>query len=507
MKKKIALLLTAALLLFSGCDTSGEEPNNETDSTNAHVSENGGTNAPSSENTDTENTSQANNYQPPEGTTMLKWGVNNGISTFSQSRVSEFNEALHNYGCDFGVEFVNLYREQLEDSDTCTFDIEQAITDYEKSNGRLDIIDLAFTQGAIGIRGGLAHEGIECELVSKGLLEPLDMNAIMPDSPFPNEILNMGRVGDNVYVLPSYGITLPNAFSIYVNTDYVSEDKLSDYDGSFKGLVDILSELPEQDSSVCALEVSQTFYESSSVCSEYDFIHSLVLDYKTKKAVNPFEQQQFLDYVRALNKAYINGLISYNSYSGIIDFSTYGGCFDFIEGRTDLISTMAERKISDDFIKNAYYSDPEKFKEFSYPKAYTRNRSVGSTTMSAFSEHKEQVTQLFKAICNDPDCAQALENIGIYRPLSVMDAESYEKSAAEEGLTLSPVLGYKVSYADVSEYSDIKVALYSCYDDLCHAEDFDAKLEEINASLKEMGIDEFVDAVNASLVKNGFMPS
>ncbi len=516
MKKKITALLTLTLL-FGGCALSGE-PNYEseiggtipsaTEGVGAGISvfEDFDTSAAVSESVNSENSSKANNYTPPEGSLILKWGVNNLGSGFDGSLVSEFNEALHKYGCDFSVEFVDLYKERLFDYGTGTFDLRQAITDYEKSGSRLDIIDMSFSEGGIGIEGGQPEEGKRCEFALNGLLEPLDKSSIMPDNVFPDEIWDMEKIGGVVYTLPSCTLLYPKVLTVGLNTDYISQETISDYDGSLEGLVNILSELPKYGRSVCVLDMSQTYYETSSVSSEFDFVQSLALDYKTKKAVNPFEHQQFLDYARTLNKAYGKGLINSNTGGGI-NFSTYGGCFDFSEDKkTEVISFISEGKISDDEIKNIFNAEPEKFKEFSYSKAYIKNTSSGNIGISTFSEHKEQALRLLNAICNDSDCALALQDIGIYRPLAVIDAETFENNAAEAGLSLSPVAGYKISYTDVSEYNEIKIALYSFFDELCHAEDFEAKLDEINAELKKMGIDDFVDKVNASLAKNGHAP-
>lgn len=502
MKKKIAALLTVALLM-SGCSTAVNEPNYESEN---DLSDSPTQSGSSSDSIISDTSSQADDSSLPSGFPTLKWGVNNLGGGFSQSLVSDFNKALHKYGCSFNVEFVDLYREQYFDHSTGAFDIKQAITNYEENKGRLDIIDMAFSEGGIGIEGGQPEEGKKYDFISQGLLEPLDITKIMPENSFPDEIWDMEIVNGAVYTLLSHTMLYPKSLTFYLNTDYIPQDKINSYDGSFEGLVDILSLLPEYGRSVCVLDMSQTYYETACVSSEFDFVQSLVLDYETKKAVNPFEHQQFTDFARTINKAYNSKLITSNRGSNM-SFSTYGGCFEYIEGSDGaVIAIISEEEISDDSIKLIFNANPEKLKKFSSSKTYVKNKSSGYIGISAFSEHKEQSVQLLNAVCSDPDCAVALQNIGIHRPLGIMDAGAFENNVTSCGLSLSPVAGYKISYTDVREYSDIKAALYRYYDELCCSENFDAKLEEIKAGLKEMGIDEFVGKANDSLIKNGHMP-
>lgn len=510
MKKKIAAFLTLTLLL-SGCSTAVDNPDGGSETNNPDSMTSSGSSSDSMNSSGSSSESITSNDAPKSDAPSsspdlltLKWGVCNLGSKFDQSLVSDFNEALHKLGYDFNVEFIDLYNDQYFNDDNGAFNLRQAITDYEENKGRLDIIDMAFSEGGIGLEGGQSEEGKKYDFISEGLLESLDIKKIMPENVFPDAIWDMERVNGSVYTLPSLSMLTPKVLTFFLNTDYISDEQIERFDGSFEGFVDILSEQPNNyGRHICVLDLSQTYYGTSCVSSEFDFVQSLAVDYETKKAVNPFEHKLFLDFARNINTAYNNGLVTSNT-NGSMNFSTYGGCFEYIEEKGGAaIAFICGGNISDDDIKMIYNTDPKKIKKFSSKKAYIKNESSGNIGISAFSEHKEQSLQLLNAICNDSDCAQALQNIGIYRPLSVIDAESFENS----GFTLSPVAGYRISYTDVEEYSDIKVALYNFYDELCHAEDFDAKLGEINSQLKEMGIDEFVDRTNETLVKHGHIPN
>ncbi|MCM1061866.1 MAG: hypothetical protein NC452_16475 [Eubacterium sp.] len=498
MKKRLISLLTA-ILFISGCnsntDISPDQENQADDSDNSTTSNSYVDNSP------VNNESQYVPSSPMDGAALI-WGVNNLGNDFDSALVSDFNKALHKYGCEFDVKFVDLYKEQYFDFSVGTFDLEQAILDYEESNGRLDIIDMAYSEGGIGIEGGQPEEGKKYDFITKGLFAPLDKTAIMHENPFPDEIWNIGLVNGAVYTLPSYTMVHPKVLTFSLNGEYIPQNIIDSYDGSFEGLVDILSELPSPGRFVNMLDKSQTFYETSCVSSEFDFVQSLVLDYETQKAVNPFEYKPFLDFARNFNKAYTNGIIMTRSGANA-KFSTYSSNFEYAD-RDDagVVAVISDGEISDDFIEQFFYSDPTKFKSFSSSKAYIKNSTSGTIGLSAFSEHKEQVFQLFGAICRDSECAQALQEIGIYRPLCISDIEDFEAC----GLILSPVAGYGISYTDVEEYFEIKTALYEFYDELCCAENFDAKIEEINTKLKEMGINEFADTANRALIKYGYFP-
>lgn len=501
MKNKITALLTLTFLI-GGC-TAVDSPSQESENESSDAVN---TSSSYSDGTKTENSVQIDSSSPSAGSLTLKWGVNNLGDGFNQALVSDFNEALSKYGCDFVVEFVDLYEEQYFDFNTGSFDLRQSITDYEEKNDRLDIIDMAFSDGGIGIEGGQPEEGKKYSFISEGLLEPLDINAIMPDRPFPDKVWDMERVNGTAYTLPSRLILDPKILTFYLNTDYISQEKLDGYDGTFEGLVDILSALPEQGRFVCVLDMGQTYYETPCVSSEFDFVQSLVLDYQTKKAVNPFEHQLFLDFARIVNKAYNSGIITSNRNRDK-NFSLYGGCFEYVEDKGEVVAFVSEGEMNEENIKSSFYTDPEKMKKFSSPKAYIKNNSSGNIGISASSNHKEQAVRLLNAVCNDPDCAEALQKLGIYRPLCITDMKTFEEEAVDSRLNLSPVAGYEIGYTEVETYSDIKAACYKFYDELCRAENFDSKLKEINNKLKEMGIDEFIDKVNSSLAESGHLPS
>lgn len=499
MKKRLISLLTA-ILFISGCnsntDISPNQENKVDDSDNSITSNSFFDNSP------VNNESQYVPSSSMDGAALI-WGVNNLGNAFDSTLVSDFNNALHKYGCEFDVKFVDLYEEQYFDFSVGTFDLEQAILDYEESNGRLDIIDMAYSEGGIGIEGGQPEEGKKYDFIAKGFFAPLDKTAIIPANPFPDEIWNMELVNGAVYTLPSYTMVYPKVLTFSLNGEYIPQNIIDSYDGSFEGLVDILSELPSPGRFVNMLDKSQTFYETACISSEFDFVQSLVLDYETQKAVNPFEYKPFLDFARNFNKAYNNGIIMTKSGANA-KFSTYSSNFEY-EDRDEagVVTVISDGEISDDFIEQVFYSDPTKFKSFSSSKAYIKNSSSGSIGLSASSEHKEQVLQLFNAICTDTECAQALQKIGIYRPLCTSDINDFEAG----GLILPSVAGYGISYSDVEEYVDIKAAFYSFYDELCCAENFDSKLEEINIELKKMGVDEFVNAANEALIKYGYLPN
>lgn len=54
-------------------------------------------------------------------------------------------------------------------------------------------------------------------------------------------------------------------------------------------------------------------------CSSYDFKfqHSLILDYKSMKAINPFEHEPFTDWIRSVNDGVKKTILKAANYSVI----------------------------------------------------------------------------------------------------------------------------------------------------------------------------------------------
>lgn len=502
MKKGIALFLTCALL-FCGCNSNSSENSNDISSdasNNSSVSDTAASGLPNN----------TGDY------ITLKYGYfdHKILPDDKTERIEAFNRLLHEKGYGYSIEPVLIYYEDFSyyDEKNSCIDYEKAITDYEEKNGTLDFFSLG-NEGMMGLKGGPYYEGICYHLVEKGFFEPIDIENSPLKDLFPETLWDTVRINGKVYGIPYISVNKFEGLSFYLNSDHFSQKDIDKFDGSLGSLVDIIIDmsLPEINKSLCGLDQMYVSYEFNDAAFlknassyDFDFQHSLIFDYKTMKAVNPFEYRPFIEWTRALNKAVNAELINRGTNLAVYASSNQPNYADETQRRPyQPLSFINAGKLSSKVIEANFQIKAEKMVEFVTP-AYIENQLANSDFIRSASQKKDDVFKLFDIVAEDEEIKLAAREAGVLYFTTSEEKEELKELEANGRLLISPFAGFRLNYSDAEEYWELQTALQEYYSELGNAEDFDSKLEEIRTKLKEAGIDDYVNKVNGILEEKGF---
>ncbi|MDE7360303.1 MAG: ABC transporter substrate-binding protein [Oscillospiraceae bacterium] len=463
MKKRLAL--AAATLLMSGCAVSGNSQSSDildflgSESSNtSHISEV----------SDNESSSAEEQTALPSDVTVIKWGVD-GFSHEKES-LDKLNERLAADG--LRIEFVELDK----DFDTdMTFS--KLVEDYENENGSLDILtyggDWVHKIGAVNI------------FIESGYFRELSAEDKAAFTDIPDICWDAAKVNGKHYTVPalSFGFDKDLGLCFHFNTKYISADKLENFGCTFAELEDILSGVSAEER-LTYLEFQLDFLDFTDYAPASE-MGGLYLSDKTMTAMNPYETEEVIEYARTLNSLYLKGYMNYE-----IDFSDWSNGEQSVK---DFAVSVCGGRFYEETLDRRLGKDHQVL-ALSKP-YYMENRLIDSTGIPVGSAHPDEAMELLKRLHRDKELSGLLSEserdaIGLPRDNEPVDVGD---------IKLSPFAGFQLKYTDIDEFKEVSGLCKSSFDKLCKAEDFDKTLAEINAELKDAGIDDYVERVNQRL--------
>lgn len=450
--KKAFILVAAAVLLISGCTINGNSG-----STDVPV----GSGPESSE----------NSAVSPSDITTIKWGVKS-FPYEEKVCMAELNERLSAEGSNIRVEPVKL--DMGWDTDM-TF--AKLITDYEKDNGSFDIVtygsDWEDKRGAANI------------LIESGYFRELSPEDIAWFTDIPEICWAAAKVNGKHYTVPAlnFGLSRNIGMFFYFNEKYIPKDKLQNFNCTLAELEDILSDVPTEEK-LTYLEYRKD-YLSFTLYTPASEKGGLYLSDKTMTAMNPYEVEEVIEYVRTLNSLYLKGCMNYE-----IDFSDWGDGEQLVKNFA--VSVCGGERDEEEL--DRYLGKDHQVLVFSKP-YYMENRLLHSTGIPVNSAHPEEAMELLKRLHSDKELSGLLTGNERYAIGLPSDNEPVDVGETK----LSPFAGFELKYTDMDKFKNVRELLQSSFDILCKSEDFDKTLAEINAELKAAGIDEYVALVNQRL--------
>lgn len=463
--KKVIIPVAVAALLMSGCAISGNSQSS--DILDFIGSESSGTSHISGI-PDNESSSVEDQTAQPSNVTVIKWGV--GGFSHEEESLDKLNERLAAEERNMRVELVEL------DMDTeMTFS--KLVEDYEKENGSLDIVtygsDWIYKIGAVNT------------FFESGYFRELSTEDMAAFTDIPDICWDAAKVNGKHYSVPalSFGFGENTGLYYHFNTKYISEDKLRDFNGTAAELEDILSGIvPNED--LTALEY-RTDYLNFTDYTPASAKGGLYLSDKTMTAVNPYEVEEVIEYVRTLNGLYKKGYMNYD-----IDFSGWGSG-EWLN--TDFAVSVCAGRISEEELDKRLGKN-RRVTVYSKP-YYMENRLIDSTGIPVNSAHPDEAMELLKRLHSDKELSGLLSEserdaMGLPRDNEPVDVGE---------IKLSHFAGFQLRYTDIDDFKEVSELCQSSFDKLCKADDFDKTLAEINAELKAAGIDDYVERVNQRL--------
>lgn len=435
--KKVFILATVAALVISGCDSDSPDISMEFDSE----------------------------------ITLIKWGVE-AFSHGNETRMGELNERLSAEGSNIRVEFVEL--DKGMDSEM-TFS--KLVNDYEKENGSFDIVTYGSDwQDKKSAANTLIEGGYFIELSEYD-------KSVFTD--IPEICWNAAKVNGKNYTVPAlnFGLNENTGLYFHFNEKYIPEDKIKSFTGTLTELEDILKSItPSENRTDLEFQLDYLDFTKYTPAST---MGGLYLSDKTMKAVNPYESEEVIKYARTLNRLYKAGHTNYD-----IDFS-YWGDNEWLD--TDFVISVCNGKIDDGELNDRLGKD-HRVLTYSQP-YYMENRLLYSTGIPVGAAHPNEAMDLLKRLHTDEELSRSLsenERYAIGLPSGSVPIDTGE-------IKLSPFAGFQLKYTDIEKFAEASSLCVSSFDKLCKADDFDKTLSNINAELKEAGIDDYVALVNKRL--------
>lgn len=461
MKKMMAA--AAAALMMSGCALGGDPQSSDildffdtVSSSTQHSSENS-----VDENSDIENSPDL---------TVVKWGVQSYGHNEGNSLFVELNEQLAAEGSKLRVEFVGL-------NTGADMAFSEAVEDYEKENGSLDILtyggDWVYKVGAVNI------------FIESGYFRELSAEDKSAFTDIPDICWDAAKVNGKHYTVPglSFGWGNDIGLNFHFNTKYFSADKLENFNCTFAELEDILNGITAGDRTTY-LEFQLDFLDFTNYTPASE-MGGLYISDKTMMAMNPYETEEVIEYARTINSLYLKGYMNYG-----IDFSDWS---DSEQRVKDFAVSVCNGMFYEETLDSRLGKDHQVL-AFSKP-YYMENRLLGSTGIPVNSAHPDEAIELLKRLHSDKEFSGLLSEserdvIGLPRDNGPVDAGE---------IKLSPFAGFCLKYTDINDFKEVSELCKSSFDRLCKAEDFDKTLAEINAELKSAGIDDYIARVNQRL--------
>ena len=452
--KKAFLIATAVVFLISGCGNA--KTSDSSDITESSSVESSGAESPTT--------------QPAE-ITVIKWGVDR-FGHDEEECMSALNEQLAAEGSNIRVELV-----ELDTGYDYEMTFAKMILDHEKKNGSFDIVTYG---GEWAVKMSAPYE-----LIESGYFRELTSEEKAYFSDVPEICWDAAKVNGKHYTVPgiNFGLSPNNALHFHFNTKYIPEDKINSFGGTLEELEGLLDGVSFGERTT-HLEY-QTDYLDFTMYTPATVKGGLYLSDKTMTAVDPYENEDVIEYARTLNRLYNAGHMNYR-----INFSKW----DQSEGiRTDFAIAVCGGRFDEDDLNERLGKD-HNVVIYSKP-YYMENRLLGSTGIPVNSPHPDEAMELLKRLHSDKELSGLLtkgerDAIGLPRDNETVDTEN---------VRLSPFAEFELSYTDTDEFKEVSELCQNSFDKLCKAEDFDATLAEIVAELKAAGIDDYVARVNQRL--------
>lgn len=416
---------------------------------------------------------------PQSDSVTLKWGMEKCSITDHETEL--LNKRLHENGYDFSVEIIQLINEdsiRLEHEfimDTRNFS--ELVAEYEAENGALDILTIG--------SDWWDKSGAGYNLIKDGYFRELTPSDLLLET-IPEALWKAAEVNGRLYTIPGQCFN-DSGVTYYFNKKFVDESLISDFGGDISELENILKSIAPSEN-VVIFEYSPDYLDYTSSTPDCDK-GGLLLNGKTGKAENPYENADVIEYARTLNLLYKKGYLNYG-----VNFSELDQDGEVLDKKE--VAVMAAPVALD---VSLYFPEGSDIAAVTLP-SYLENRVSASTGISvkcgdpeAAMEFLEQL-RTDKAYCDilGADSADSL----LTSFATGLPSERFQKN---DEVIPSRFAGFELTYDKITDYTDIASALRRNYDRLCKADDFDSELSAINAELKAAGIDDYTALVNGLL--------
>ncbi len=313
--------------------------------------------------------------------TAIKWGVPD-IYEINYPAVQKFNQILTDRGYHFGVEFVPLNN----------FSSNDALYEYEEQNGSLDI---AFS--------GFIHDQVDFaySLIKEGYFTPLENYLATPHGKelydiFDPQLWDAVKVDGTIYSVPN-GDARDIGSTFVFNKKYVSEQDVEGFNGNIADLKSLMEKAPVQEDFTHIVYGGYNFEFSNLIAS--DFIDGLMLPHDGTGAYNPFELDNFREYLTVFNEYYKAGYVNYE-----------------LSWKGNTISTAVNEKFLEtgNFlvcigVGGAYNPETVGTDVITVETTpYLRSRVAGTVGIAAKSEHKDEAFELLSLVHTDNELANLL---------------------------------------------------------------------------------------------------
>ncbi len=414
--------------------------------------------------------STTNNSSPTNASITLKWGIENCSITDYETEL--LNKKLSENGYDFSVDIIKLASEDIMD----TRNFSELVAEYEAANGALDILTIGSDwSNKVGAAYNLIKGGYFRELdPSDKLLEII-----------PEALWSAAKVNGHLYTIPGQCFN-DTGVTFYFNKKFVDESLISDFNGEPNKLENILKSVAPRENLI-ALKYDIDYLDYSMSIPD-SVKGNLILNSKTGKAENPFENAAVIEYARALNSFYKSGYLNYE-----VNFSDYDPFGEAIDEKTEMAVMVSPGALDD---LSPYFPEGSEITAVTFP-CYVENRVSASTGISTKCSYPEAAMEFLEMLRCDKSYSDVLgiEN-GLNSFATGLPSERFQKN---DELIPSRFAGFELTYDKITDYTDIASALQQNYDRLCKADDFDEELSAINGELKASGISNYIALVNGLL--------
>lgn len=414
--------------------------------------------------------SATNCSNTPSVSITLKWGIERCSITEYETEL--LNKKLNENGYNFSVDIIQLAREDIMD----TRNFSELVAEYETANGALDILTMG---GDWSDKKGAAYN-----LINDGYFQELNPSDKLLEI-IPEALWSAAEVNGRLYTIPGRCFN-DTGVTYYFNKKFVDESLISDFNGEPSTLENILKSVTLRENLI-ALKYDIDYLDYS-VSIPDSVKGNIILNSKTGKAENPFENAAVIEYARALNSFYKSGYLNYE-----VNFSDYDPSGEVIDDKTE-IAIMVSPSALDDL--SPFFPEGSEITAVTLP-CYVENRVSASTGISTKCRNPEAAMEFLELLqCDKSYCdVLGIEN-GLNSFATGLPSGRFQKN---DELIPSRFAGFELTYDKITDYTDIASALRQNYDRLCKADDFDKELSTINDELKAAGIDDYTTHVNRLL--------
>ena len=201
------------------------------------------------------------------------------LANVSDDTIDEFNKLLQDKGCDFKLALEKI-------------DLENYADELKKTD-----CDIAYT-GFIGEN----NENYPLELIKEGYFECLDDYITKADwyKNIPDKMWNAIKYENKVYTIPNES-QVPQGINIVFNLNKVSKEQIDKFNGNILDLTEIINEPNSIIYGIPSLYFSNVL--------GYAYNNGVVVSLDNKKAYNPYENKEIVNYLKSINDIYKKGIM------------------------------------------------------------------------------------------------------------------------------------------------------------------------------------------------------